>query len=50
MTLVQSASQKRRVVQEDVTGSHFHGLPMGHGTIWNTLEPSRLAQFLVQTA
>jgi len=27
MTLVQSASQKRRVVQEDVTHSHFHGFP-----------------------
>ncbi len=27
MTLVQSASQKRRVVQEDVTRSHFHGFP-----------------------
>src|SRR5690606_34650040 len=27
MTLVQSVSQKRRVVQEDVTRSRFHGLP-----------------------
>ena len=29
MTLVQSASQKRRVVQEDVTRSHFQHFTFG---------------------
>ena len=29
MTLVQSASQKRRVVQEDVTRSHFQHFTLG---------------------